>query len=209
VSTSKHPRQALPKPPKSCRPHRITTPHNHPPPAHAPQQQRLHGPKYISNTSKMAGHNHGSTSPTPKTPAQSLTNPHSHPPGSRDHKMEQYVSHDLFTITGIRAGIGINKKMIDMMVNRHKYFRWTKRTAWITFAYVVIVPTMLGTAGYMTEVSGGIHDGATGGANGRHRASGRCVESEGEILSRSFRGMRGWGMCIYGWGRADSLASHG
>jgi hypothetical protein len=41
-----------------------------------------------------------------------------------------------------------------MMVNRHKYFRWTKRTAWITFAYVVIVPTMLGTAGYMTEVSG-------------------------------------------------------
>jgi hypothetical protein len=55
--------------------------------------------------------------------------------------------------------------MLDMMVNRHKYFRWTKRTAWITFAYVVLVPTMLGTAGYMTEVSGGIHSGATDGAN--------------------------------------------
>ncbi|KAI4608922.1 uncharacterized protein J4E88_010850 [Alternaria novae-zelandiae] len=38
-----------------------------------------------------------------------------------------------------------------MTVNRHKYFRWTKRTAWLTFAYVVMVPAMLGTAGYMTE----------------------------------------------------------
>lgn len=43
--------------------------------------------------------------------------------------------------------------MIDMMVNRHKYFRWTRRTAWISFAYVFLVPAMLGTAGYMTEVS--------------------------------------------------------
>ncbi|KAH6872303.1 hypothetical protein BKA58DRAFT_438419 [Alternaria rosae] len=40
---------------------------------------------------------------------------------------------------------------MDMTVNRHKYFRWTKRTAWLTFAYVVLVPGMLGTAGYMTE----------------------------------------------------------
>jgi hypothetical protein len=40
-----------------------------------------------------------------------------------------------------------------MTTNRHKYFRWTKRTAWLTFAYVVLVPSMLGTAGYMTEVS--------------------------------------------------------
>lgn len=39
-----------------------------------------------------------------------------------------------------------------MNVNRHKYFRWTPRTAWITFAYVVVVPAMLGTAGYMTDV---------------------------------------------------------
>jgi hypothetical protein len=41
-----------------------------------------------------------------------------------------------------------------MVVNRHKYFRWTKRTAWISFAYVILVPAMLGTAGYMTDVSG-------------------------------------------------------
>jgi hypothetical protein len=39
-----------------------------------------------------------------------------------------------------------------MTVNRHKYFRWTPRTAWITFAYVVAVPALLGTAGYMTDV---------------------------------------------------------
>ena len=40
-----------------------------------------------------------------------------------------------------------------MTTTRHKYFRWTKRTAWLSFAYVVLVPAMLGTAGYMTEVS--------------------------------------------------------
>jgi hypothetical protein len=40
-----------------------------------------------------------------------------------------------------------------MVTNRHKYFRWTKRTAWISFAYVILVPAMLGTAGYMTDVS--------------------------------------------------------
>lgn len=39
-----------------------------------------------------------------------------------------------------------------MTVNRHKYFRWTPRTAWITFAYAILVPAMLGTAGYMTDV---------------------------------------------------------
>ncbi|USP80268.1 nadh:ubiquinone oxidoreductase subunit [Curvularia clavata] len=42
-------------------------------------------------------------------------------------------------------------KWANMTVNRHKYFRWTRRTAWITFAYVVLVPGILGTAGYMTE----------------------------------------------------------
>jgi hypothetical protein len=41
-----------------------------------------------------------------------------------------------------------------MTTNRHKYFRWTRRTAWLSFAYVMLVPAMLGTAGYMTEVSG-------------------------------------------------------
>ncbi|KAF1835811.1 hypothetical protein BDW02DRAFT_522249 [Decorospora gaudefroyi] len=42
-------------------------------------------------------------------------------------------------------------KWANMNANRHKYFRWTRRTAWITFAYVVLVPGLLGTAGYMTE----------------------------------------------------------
>ncbi|CAO2652514.1 Nn.00g007970.m01.CDS01 [Neocucurbitaria sp. VM-36] len=42
-------------------------------------------------------------------------------------------------------------KWNNMTVNRHKYFRWTRRTAWLSFAYVMLVPAMLGTAGYMTE----------------------------------------------------------
>ncbi|KAH7406794.1 hypothetical protein DE146DRAFT_753344 [Phaeosphaeria sp. MPI-PUGE-AT-0046c] len=42
-------------------------------------------------------------------------------------------------------------KWNNMTTNRHKYFRWNKRTAWISFAYVFLVPAMLGTAGYMTE----------------------------------------------------------
>jgi hypothetical protein len=41
-----------------------------------------------------------------------------------------------------------------MVVNRHKHFKWTPRTAWITVAYVMVVPAMLGVAGYMTDVSG-------------------------------------------------------
>ncbi|KAF2247135.1 hypothetical protein BU26DRAFT_520398 [Trematosphaeria pertusa] len=42
-------------------------------------------------------------------------------------------------------------KWNNMTVNRHKYFRWTPRTAWISFAYVILVPGILGVAGYMTE----------------------------------------------------------
>ncbi|KAF2799654.1 hypothetical protein K505DRAFT_320978 [Melanomma pulvis-pyrius CBS 109.77] len=38
-----------------------------------------------------------------------------------------------------------------MTTNRHKYFRWTPRTAWLTFAYVIVVPATLGVAGYMVE----------------------------------------------------------
>lgn len=40
-----------------------------------------------------------------------------------------------------------------MMVNRHKYFRWTPRTAWLTFTYVVVVPAMFGYLGFVTDVS--------------------------------------------------------
>ena len=42
----------------------------------------------------------------------------------------------------------------DMQANRYKYFRWTPRTAWITFVYVAVVPSVLGYVGYVTEVSG-------------------------------------------------------
>ena len=41
-----------------------------------------------------------------------------------------------------------------MSANRWKYFRWTPRTAWITFVYVVVVPSALGYVGFMTDVSG-------------------------------------------------------
>jgi hypothetical protein len=40
-----------------------------------------------------------------------------------------------------------------MITNRYKYFRWTKRTAGITFMYVVVVPSIIGYLGYKTDVS--------------------------------------------------------
>ncbi|KAA6411852.1 MAG: NADH:ubiquinone oxidoreductase subunit [Lasallia pustulata] len=42
-------------------------------------------------------------------------------------------------------------KYANMQVNRHKYFRWTPRTAWLTFAYVVAVPAMFGYLGFVTD----------------------------------------------------------
>lgn len=49
-----------------------------------------------------------------------------------------------------------------MTVNRHKYFRWTKRTAWITFAYVALVPGLMAAAGYKYEVSWRMFDSGCG-----------------------------------------------
>ena len=43
--------------------------------------------------------------------------------------------------------------MVAMTVNRHKYFRWTPRTARLTFIYVVLVPGIMGYTGYQLEVS--------------------------------------------------------
>ncbi len=40
-----------------------------------------------------------------------------------------------------------------MSGNRPKYFRWTGRTAWISIAYVMVVPAMLGYVAYTTDVS--------------------------------------------------------
>jgi hypothetical protein len=42
-------------------------------------------------------------------------------------------------------------KWNNMVVNRHKYFRWTRRTAFIATMYVVVVPATLGYFGYMTD----------------------------------------------------------
>ncbi|PQE12993.1 hypothetical protein CJF30_00002889 [Rutstroemia sp. NJR-2017a BBW] len=42
-------------------------------------------------------------------------------------------------------------KFSNMSVNRHKYFRWTGRTARITFLYAVFVPTLLGIVAFKTE----------------------------------------------------------
>lgn len=46
-----------------------------------------------------------------------------------------------------------------MNMNRYKYFRWTPRTAWINFVYVIAVPAALGYVAYKTDVS---HNSNTG-----------------------------------------------
>ncbi|CAI6336581.1 unnamed protein product [Periconia digitata] len=80
-------------------------------------------------------------------------------------------------------------KWNQMTVNRHKYFRWTPRTAWITFAYVVVVPGLFGIAGYMTDVSSIAWLAALAmkiqTVNVFVRANGRCVGREEEISSLS------------------------
>ncbi|KAF1986403.1 hypothetical protein K402DRAFT_393881 [Aulographum hederae CBS 113979] len=42
-------------------------------------------------------------------------------------------------------------KYANMSSNRMKYFRWTPRTAWLSFVWVFAVPFTLGYAGYITE----------------------------------------------------------
>lgn len=39
-----------------------------------------------------------------------------------------------------------------MSSNRYQYFRWTRRTALITFNYVILVPAIIGVAAYATDV---------------------------------------------------------
>jgi len=38
-----------------------------------------------------------------------------------------------------------------MAANRYKYFRWTSRTARISFAYVVAFPAFIGYWAYVTD----------------------------------------------------------
>jgi hypothetical protein len=46
----------------------------------------------------------------------------------------------------------------DMHANRYKYFRWTPRTAGISFAFMVAFPALVGYVAYTTDVS---HDETT------------------------------------------------
>ena len=39
-----------------------------------------------------------------------------------------------------------------MYVKRHEYFRWTPRTAWLTFTYVFAIPSLFGYMAWTTEV---------------------------------------------------------
>lgn len=40
-----------------------------------------------------------------------------------------------------------------MAANRWRYFRWTPRTAWLSFVYMVAIPSAIGYVGYTTDVS--------------------------------------------------------
>jgi hypothetical protein len=74
-----------------------------------------------------------------------------------------------------------------MTVNRHKYFRWTKRTAFINLMYVVVVPATLGFIGYNVDVSAcEVRDLGDHGLM-LDRASGICAVRGGETPSLSFR----------------------
>ena len=42
----------------------------------------------------------------------------------------------------------------DMMKHRYRHFRWTPRTAWISFVYMALVPGVLGYIGLKVDVSG-------------------------------------------------------
>ncbi|KAI1164230.1 hypothetical protein F5B18DRAFT_650942 [Nemania serpens] len=44
------------------------------------------------------------------------------------------------------------QKLGTMTTNRHKYFRFSGRTARLTFIYTVVVPTIVGVIAYQTEV---------------------------------------------------------
>ncbi|KAI0123867.1 hypothetical protein BJ170DRAFT_99077 [Xylariales sp. AK1849] len=43
------------------------------------------------------------------------------------------------------------QKLGTMQTNRMRHFRWTPRTARITFMYVAVVPTIFGIVAYQTD----------------------------------------------------------
>lgn len=44
-------------------------------------------------------------------------------------------------------------EILDMFVKRHEYFKWTPRTAWLSIAYVIAVPSAFLYMAFKTEVS--------------------------------------------------------
>ncbi|KAF1343935.1 NADH:ubiquinone oxidoreductase 6.6kD subunit [Delphinella strobiligena] len=42
-------------------------------------------------------------------------------------------------------------KYANMYVKRHEYFRWTPRTAWLSLAYMVIIPGISLYVGYKSD----------------------------------------------------------
>ncbi len=47
---------------------------------------------------------------------------------------------------------GVPPARADMQINRYKYFRWNARTAWVSVAYMVIFPSLIGFIAYKTDV---------------------------------------------------------
>ncbi|KAG9252808.1 uncharacterized protein F5Z01DRAFT_675611 [Emericellopsis atlantica] len=43
------------------------------------------------------------------------------------------------------------QKLAAMQKARHHYFRWTPRTARITFIYVAVIPSIMGYVAYQTD----------------------------------------------------------
>ncbi|KAI0122184.1 NADH:ubiquinone oxidoreductase 6.6kD subunit [Daldinia grandis] len=43
------------------------------------------------------------------------------------------------------------QKLGNMTTNRHKFFRWTPRTARIAFMYTIAVPAIFGVIAYTTD----------------------------------------------------------
>ncbi|KAJ9154775.1 hypothetical protein NKR23_g2147 [Pleurostoma richardsiae] len=42
-------------------------------------------------------------------------------------------------------------RLNNMSTNRFRYFRWTPRTAWISFVYIAVVPGIAGYLAYTTD----------------------------------------------------------
>lgn len=42
-------------------------------------------------------------------------------------------------------------RLNEMHENRYKYFRWTKRTAWLSFCYIIVGPAVCFSIGYFTD----------------------------------------------------------